>query len=75
MSEPARTWRQWARDEFLWPGPLVVFAVLAWCFWFGITHRTWVGGFVFATGGAVFNRNMERTIESWRAWRREARRG
>jgi len=50
------------------PGAIVVVAlVVVATFVYGITHRTWLGGFVFATGGTIFNRVVEGFIQGWRA--------
>jgi hypothetical protein len=70
---PAKSAWLWLREEFGYPGAIIALGALAWCLWYGIAHRTWFGGFVFATGGAMFNRWTEASIKSWRARRRASR--
>lgn len=77
MKEGPRTltWRQWAREEFLWPGEMLAVVGSAWAIWYGSTHQTWAGGGAWMAGVTVSLRLLDRTLESWRAWRREVRRG
>ena len=67
---PPRNALRWAAAEFMWPGMMLVLVGIAITFWYGLTHRTWTGGFVFAVGGSVFNRVGDRSIKSWIEYRK-----